>query len=434
MRRVEKQKRRARRLLLLYQYFYPDDVVSAHHYTHLAEDLQLKGWQVIAMPVNRARHDESVVFAHREVYKDIEIRRIWCPSFLKQSSTLGRGLRAIWVICAWAITAFRRKSMPHVDVVVVGTDPILSIIVAIVWRAVRPKTKLVHWCFDLFPETGVAAGILNGSSLLTRLFRLLSRTSYAACDLIVDTAPCQRRRLETYGNHVARATCTPWALVEPPSLLRADPVVRHALFGEAKLALFYSGNLGMAYSYELFVELARLLQSSNVQLVFGVRGKRVAQLKATLRETDTNISFCSFGAIDQLSERLSAADIHLVSLQPEWTGTLVPSKFFGSLAIGRPVIFAGSEDSAIAQWIRTYRLGWVLTESELDRVACDLVQISITPECLDELNHRCHQVYQDVFSRKHVVDTWNCELRKVADGYELYRSTREHLPMDTAFP
>lgn len=420
-------KRKDRRLLLLYQYFHPDDVVSAHHYTHLAEDLQSRGWQVIAMPVNKARHDESRVFPRHEDYKGIEIQRIRCPSFLKQNSTIGRGLRALWVICAWALAAFRKKSLPDIDLLVIGTDPILSLIAAAVWRVVRPGTKLAHWCFDLFPETGVAAGILGGKSLLTRLFKLLARGSYAACDLIVDTAPCQRRRLETYGNHVARATCTPWALVEPPAPLRVDPIVRRSLFGQARLALFYSGNLGMAYSYELFVELIRLLRSSDAQLVFGVRGKRVEELKSSLCEQDTNISFCSFGSVDELSERLSAADIHLVSLQPEWTGTLVPSKFFGSLAIGRPVIFAGSEDSAVAHWTRMYKLGWVLTKENLNRVAEEVAEISITPGRMDELNRRCHQVYQDVFSRTHVIDIWDHELRKVMAGYEVHEPARKRL-------
>ena len=126
-------------------------------------------------------------------------------------------------------------------------------------------------------------------------------------------------------------------------------------------------------------------------------------------------------------QRLSAADIHLVSLQPEWTGTLVPSKFFGSLAIGRPVIFAGSEDSAIARWTRMYKLGWVLTKDNLNEVAEELARISTTPGRMEELNRRCYQVYQDVFSRTHVIDTWDHELRKVMAGYRIPEPAQEPL-------
>ena len=66
-----------------------------------------------------------------------------------------------------------------------------------------------------------------------------------------------------------------------------------------------------------------------------------------------------------LEVRLSAADIHVVTLRDEWTGTVVPSKFFGALAVGRPVLFAGSPKSAVARWIVKHRVGWVLTESSM---------------------------------------------------------------------
>ena len=71
--------------------------------------------------------------------------------------------------------------------------------------------------------------------------------------------------------------------------------------------------------------------------------------------------FAGFAPESELEKRLAAADIHLVSLRPEWTGVVVPSKFFGSLAAGRPVVFAGGPDSAIARWIHEFGVGWVLT-------------------------------------------------------------------------
>ena len=51
---------------------------------------------------------------------------------------------------------------------------------------------------------------------------------------------------------------------------------------------------------------------------------------------------------------------------------VVPSKFFGSLAAGRPVVFAGGPDSAIAGWIREFGVGWVLTADNVAEVAAEL--------------------------------------------------------------
>jgi len=47
-------------------------------------------------------------------------------------------------------------------------------------------------------------------------------------------------------------------------------------------------------------------------------------------------------------------------LSPSYTGAVVPSKFFGALAAGRPVLFEGSVDCSIARWIKEHRIGWVL--------------------------------------------------------------------------
>jgi hypothetical protein len=38
--------------------------------------------------------------------------------------------------------------------------------------------------------------------------------------------------------------------------------------------------------------------------------------------------------VDRLAARLSAADVHNISLREDWTATVIPSKFFGALAIG----------------------------------------------------------------------------------------------------
>ena len=401
-----------KRILLLYQYFHPDDVISAHHYSQLAEELSLRDWEVHAMPGNRARHDASVVFDQYENWNGIHIRRIWRPGF-RQTSPFQRFCNAVWMVLAWCFAAFRKKTIPDVDAVVIGTDPILSILAAIVWKTVRPQTKTVHWCFDLFPETGIAAGFFRSDSLYVRIIKRMMKRAYRACDLIVDTGSCQRKRLQMYDRSIGQVTCTPWALSEPSEPIAIDKEERTSLFGDAQLALFYSGNIGMAYSFERFVELARLLREDDIKLVFGVRGARVDEIKAMVTPDDTNISFAPFAPLDRLQARLSAPDIHLVSLRQEFTGTLVPSKFFGSLAVGRPVIFEGSEDSAVSEWIRQYGLGWVLTPENMASIAKKLVELSQSPEDLVDLRQRCHHVYYEVFSKKIVVDLWDREIRKL---------------------
>ena len=195
-----------------------------------------------------------------------------------------------------------------------------------------------------------------------------SRTSAAVCVHAwrpMNTAVARSR--SSPGHCPNRETCS------------VGPRLRRQLFGNAALGLLYSGNFGRAHCYEEFLELARLLGDESIRFCFGVRGNRANELRAAVRNADRNVSFAGFAPESELAKRLAAADIHLVSLRPDWTGVVVPSKFFGSLAAGRPVIFAGSRDAAIARWIEAYGVGWVLDRSSLEKVARDLRHLAQLP-------------------------------------------------------
>jgi glycosyltransferase involved in cell wall biosynthesis len=394
----------APKVTVFYHYYYPDDVTSARQFQDLCEGLAVRGFMVETLPCNRGSHDEKRSYAAAEVHQQVRIRRIWRPAF-KQSSGPGRILNALWMIGAWSLDAFRRrKDLP--DYVVVGTDPILSILVAIVFRAVRPSVRIAHWCFDLYPEAAIEDGLLRRDSAFVRLSRRLLRVAYRSCDLIVDLGPCMRTRLEAYGSCPRRETLTPWALIEPERPAAVDPNVRRELFGDARLGILYSGNLGRAHNYGEFLQLAERLRDDSARFCFGVRGHRVDALRSEVGTRHPNIGFAGFASEEELEKRLGAADIHLTSLRPEWTGLVVPSKFFGSLAVGRPVIFAGKRDSALAKWIDEYGVGWILDQDSIDAVVSDLRDMIRRPERIVEMQRRCHDVYKRRFSRALMLDRW----------------------------
>jgi glycosyltransferase involved in cell wall biosynthesis len=393
------------KVTVLYHYFHPDDVVSARHFDGLCRGLADRGWDVLARPCNRGCRDESQTYPLKEDWNGIHIHRVWRPRF-KQASNFGRLLNAAWMLVAWSLPIGRRP-----DVLIVGTDPILSVLVAISWRLTRPGVKIAHWAFDLYPEAPVADGMLYEGSLLVRGLKSALRVAYGCCDLIADLGGCMRRLLERYRPRGRMVTLVPWALSEPDRPASPDLAVRKELFGDAALGLLYSGNFGRAHSYEEILSLARQLRRGNTTFCFAVRGNRADELRKAVRPDDDNVTFAGFAPESELEKRLSAADVHLVSLRPEWTGVVVPSKFFGSLAAGRPVVFAGAPDSAIAGWIREFDVGWVLTADTVAEVAAELRSLAADPARLADLQRRCHAVYQEHFSWRAVTTGWDRELR-----------------------
>ena len=386
------------RLILLYHYFYPDDVISARLFSDLAQSMSQQGWEVTAMPSIRSCHNDAPPLPKVETWYKVFIRRVYRPNF-KQASNKGRILNMLFMLWAWTWRALVTPRSRN-EVVIIGTDPTLGVLVAIPWRILRPYSTIIHWCHDVYPEAPIAEGMLSNRSPLTSIIRWFLRRAYRRCDVIADLGSCMRELLVSYGSKAKTITITPWSLVEPTTITVADPNTRHDLFGEAKLGLLYSGNLGRAHQFDDFVALARRLQQDSIHVCFAGRGPRLAELEKLVQPTDSNISFQGFAPEDVLEKRLGACDFHLVSLRPEWTGTVVPSKFFGALASGRGVIFSGSEDSAIAKWIRQYKLGWVLTKENVADVAAQLRLIADRPDELAEMRTRCFSVYREVFSRE----------------------------------
>lgn len=397
--------------VLLYHYFHPDDVISARLYSDLAEGLTARGWDVTAMPCHRGCRDESVAHPLRETWAGGEVRRVWRPA-LKQSSTVGRLLNSAWMLGGWGVRALTSPRRPN-EAVVIGTDPILSPLAALPWRFFRTRTRAAHWCHDLYPEAAVADGLLGERSLPVRVLKRLLGAAYRRCGLIADLGSCMGGLLERYGSPARTATLVPWALVEPPAVVEPDPATRRSLFGDAGLGLLYSGNFGRAHSHTEFLDLARRLRGRGVGFCFAGRGNRVDELKAAVTADDTNVTFAGFAPEAELEKRLTACDLHLVSLRPEWTGTVVPSKFFGALAAGRGVLFAGSPASAIAGWIREHRVGFVVTPETVASVAGELSRLAADPGELAATRRRCFDVYHQKFSKHRQLDAWDAELRRL---------------------
>ncbi len=360
---------------------------------------------------------------------------------MSQHSAFGRIANSLWLQRAWKN---RLKSSSYApDVILIGTDPVLALSCAPALKALRPKAKIVHWCFDLYPEAAVADGAVGEGSTLVRMARERMAKGYAACDLVADLGPCMKEKLKSYQAKKGE-TLTPWALKEPEEPLPFNKDERKDLFGEASLGLLYSGSFGRAHEFYMTLKLAQRMKEDlagpgdgasagsgtsarhtqglpldarasgqGAIFCYAARGSRMEALRKARNPEYTNVRFGSFAAEEKLEARLAAPDVHLVSLRPEWAGIVVPSKFFGALAVGRPVLFEGPGDSDVALWIKEYGVGWVLTHDNLEEVREDLLKFARSPQQKSDMFNRCHEVYQAHFSRAAVISHWDEELRSL---------------------
>ena len=75
--------------------------------------------------------------------------------------------------------------------------------------------------------------------------------------------------------------------------------------------------------------------------------------------------------------RRASADIHMINLRHRWEGVVVPSKFFGSLAAGRPLLYCGTPNSYIAEFILEKGFGFFVEMSNIKIITDRLEELSI---------------------------------------------------------
>ncbi len=328
----------------------------------------------------------------------MEIYRISRPGF-NQAKDLSRIVNSLWMTTGWVL---KFLFMPKVDVVIVGSDPQLSQFIFPLLKIFKKQKALVYWCYDLYPEAIIANGAKGVRRLLAQKLTGFMKIVYKSLDLIADIGPCMANRFNGYNLNIPQDTLTPWALVEPVRINQPDPLARYELFGEATLGLLYSGNLGKAHDFSIFLELARRIKKKNPKVVFcfACRGNAYKDLKKAVKKDDSNVRLAPFAEESDLERRLNAADIHLVSLKKEWEGIVVPSKFFGSLASGKPILFAGPESSSIGKWISDFEAGIILRNQNIDDVVQRLLELADNPQELEMMGRKSFEVYHKFFSKK----------------------------------
>ncbi len=398
-------------IIVAYHYFHPDENVSARIFTDLAVGLAARGWRVTALTSDKLARDHDAKLLRESEHRGVRIIRVPRPAF-DPAVPRERLAISLWLTGAWFARLLREEPP---DALVLGTDPAFSPALSVPLSRLWRKTRIVQWCFDMHPESIVADGIVAERSPLVTSAKLTMKTAYRACDAIVDLGPCMRERIARYAPEALHETITPWALVEPEAPSKADPRVRDALFGDARLGVLYSGTLGRAHDYEGLLELARRCRAigdNEVAFAFAGAGYGMDRLREHVTTGDTNVRLAEPCSESELEARLAAADFHLLSLKPSWTGVVMPSKFFGSLATGKRVIYAGSPDSDIGTWIKQHQLGYTFDRESVNQVVHTIFEAKAD----DTDAARIQDVYRTHFSQNAGLDRWDALLQKLRSG------------------
>src|SRR5262249_40265733 len=165
---------------------------------------------------------------------------------------------------------------------------------------------------------------------------------------VVAIGETMRKRLEAKGVPAARIDVIPnWVDVDAisPREKRNGWSEAHGLAD--RFVVMHSGNVGHAQDLDTLLHAGSLLRDlPDLTIVIVGSGAGHAELVglADRLELDS-VLFLPHQPRAVLSESLSAGDVHVIGLAEGLSGFVVPSRVYGVLAAGRPLIVAADASS-----------------------------------------------------------------------------------------
>jgi glycosyltransferase involved in cell wall biosynthesis len=334
------------KFLLLNQCFYPDVVATAQHLTDLAAELSARGHDVTVIASDRGYDDPQARFPRRESWRNIRIIRI--PSLsLGKSSRWQRALNfaSFMIVCALRLLVTRRFDV----VVALTSPPLISFLGALFVRF--KGGKFCFWVMDLNPDEAIAAGWLNARSIPARALKWMLRYSLGHAEQTIVLDRFMRQRVIAKGAAPERV-----AIIPPGSI---DDAVKFSLEGREafrrehgltdRFVVMYAGNHSPCHPLETLLDAALKLKTrEDVAFCFvggGSEHRKVKQFAIT--HELSNVKCLPYQPLNELSNSLSAADLHVVVMGDEFVGIVHPSKIYNIMAVGAPVLYVGPASSHI---------------------------------------------------------------------------------------
>ena len=352
----------------------PDPAAVGQHMADAAQELARRGHRVVVMTSDRGYDDPSIRYPRRETLGGVEVRRIPLTSFGKRSIAVRLLGGVSFTIQAIARSLFLRP----LDAIVVSTAPPMASVAAVVIGALR-RAPIKYWVMDLNPDQSIALGVVRARSLMARVFDRLNRLVLRRASDVVVLDRFMAERVNRKLDVLPKLTIIPpWPHEDHLEEVRhEDNPFRHRHGLDDKLVVMYSGNHGPSNPITTVLQAAkRLTDKPDVVFLFVGGGVGKAEVDVSVGPT---IRSLPYQPLDQLRYSLSAADVHLVTVGDAVVGIVHPSKVYGALAVGRPILLLGPEQSHVGEMIRNHDIGWRISHGDVDGAEAMLRRIADTP-------------------------------------------------------
>ncbi len=398
--------------IFINRFFHPDHSATSQLLSDLSFYLAEQGDDVHVI-TSRQRYDNAKAnLSKSEVINGVQVHRVWTSRFGRLWLP-GRVIDYLtfYISVAWVLFRLLRAG----DVVVAKTDPPLISIVAAVIVKLR-KAVLINWVQDLFPEVASAFGIKAMDGLVGKGLRSIRNVSLRMAGKNIVLGERMAARLNSEGIVAEKIDVIHnWAVgdIKPPIPLNENSLREEWGLAD-KFIVAYSGNMGRVHDFQTILDAALKLKSFDDILFLFIGGgpKREWVESEVNRLGLTNVMFKPYQPQERLQESLSVANIHLISLLPEMEGLVVPSKFYGIIAAGRPALFVGDEQGDVARILKDNECGWAISIGDGVGLAGRIKECVKSKAQCEQWSQNARKLFDQRFDRRVALAEWRGVLGK----------------------
>lgn len=370
------------KVLLINQFFWPDTAATGQLLTDVAREIDPDIHAV-------------TVLCGKSVYGGVDagspppVKTVQCGGAAFSRGKIGRVVSYASFFAGAAMLGVW-GSRPEL-VVTLTTPPLISLLGTLL-KTLRGSRHFI-WEMDLYPDIAIDLNVLKGRSIVTRLIGILADISRKKADGIIALGDEMKARL------VARGIPEHKILVAE-NWADGNEIVP-CPFQDGPLVVHYSGTLGLAHELRTIAEAMRELRDDNrFHFVFVGGGARRSQLEEFCQaEGIHNAEFRSYATRSELGRSLAKGHVGLVTQIPETAGAIVPSKTYGIMAAGRPMLYVGPQNATPSLVLRRHECGWRTEPGDVAGMVRLLKRLEQDRSVVWEAGARARRAFEDHYDR-----------------------------------
>lgn len=364
-----------KKITFVINYFYPDLASTGQLMTELCSTLQedFNITVIAAQPGYAGERKKSNKIFESDKFESMKVIRLKLPE-VNKSSKLSR-LR--YIISYFILATIALIKEKDTDIIyTISQPPVLGGLIGTIGKLFK-KSKHVYNIQDFNPEQAAAVAY-TGNKLVFSVAKAIDKLSCKYSDKLIVVGNDMAKTLE---ERFEESTVPDYEVInnwtnedEVVPLDKEDSHVRTFLnenLLEDKFVVMYSGNLGLYYDLENIIKVATEFRE-NPDIVFlfiGEGAMKKSMMEYVKEHALENVMFLPYQPKEFIKYSLNVADVHLVVNQKGIKGVSVPSKIYGVMAAGKPILGVLEQESEAQMLIDKSQSGIVVEPQDYNGVS-----------------------------------------------------------------